>query len=439
MFSKVDHVIEFRFPYTLANIMLRAGKEMGISADDKTVLHQEIYDCLERLSKTCIVDPEPEEKNTNKKAPQYLTQYQLLLDSAFDNGIINKSNKYDLNNLATRNTIFSDTRFKALEKRVDAIQEEVKINQQNIQTLSDNMTQLQDALKKKARRNAFFGVAKIAFIFFGGAIVDMLSSIVDYSDVTQLASVVLRITPKAFNDLASKGARAITDAMDSQTTQAITEAGCEPNEFINTIVDASQQLKIKKATGIPLLSTPVTPPPLPITPMPAAPTGQHPSATPETKQRRYPHPLQSQKSAPMLLSPTFEKSTTPSVTPTSLASIPENKQDSKPLKMKPTYPSKHTLYNSKNDSGSDTDEDKYPIHSAIKSGMGTEIIAALLRTGEDINQKNEERFSPVKLAAKVGNLELVEFLFSKGAAGNKLKYIALAQTNESHTPSPAPQ
>lgn len=78
----------------------------------------------------------------------------------------------------------------------------------------------------------------------------------------------------------------------------------------------------------------------------------------------------------------------------------------------------------------DDSDDPFPIHTAIRQNLGDEIIDELLKMKIDINEKDTAGKSPVRLAAELGNISKVHYLFAQGATGNKLKCIQLAKANQ---------
>ncbi|PCI36007.1 MAG: hypothetical protein COB50_05195 [Thiotrichales bacterium] len=251
MFSKTVNMECFPFPYTLACIAVR------LDPSCKGTVRAMVYKNLETLTACCVV-PEDESKKDDHVGSRYISHYKQLLASTERNGMITESQKFYLEDIAKINRIFSDRRFKVLEREVKGIQEQVTTNTKNIGSLNKSLNHLKTALKKKAKREVYFGIIKTALALVGGQILGSMTAICDLSDLSEVASVVCTCSSKEADTWIAKGVECLSNNMDEVAETMIEKAGYTPEEFVDTWVNThtflekaptANKVKKKEVTG----------------------------------------------------------------------------------------------------------------------------------------------------------------------------------------------
>lgn len=240
MFVKVKNVEEFKLPYTLTNIALRQNPE------HKAALQQGVYQCLEKLTATCIVAPAPDadQKDSSKKGSLYIAQYKLALDSALKKGFISKAQQYYLDNQAEDNKTFSDERFTLLEQDVQALKKRVELTEHNVSILAENLNALKESLRQKSRRSTALSFAKIGIGFIAGPLVGFVSHIFDLSDISEMGAALLKMDVKEWDQLVAMGADKVKENMDSIVESAVQKMGYDPEELFDVWVKASLTIEV---------------------------------------------------------------------------------------------------------------------------------------------------------------------------------------------------
>ncbi len=249
MFSKVENVITFKLVYSLANILKQLNP--AFHGELQAVVHSG----LETLAFKGFVMKSGESGQDAKTGAKHISAFKLLLDSAEEEGFIDKGEKYYLDNLAEDNKTFSDTRFVTLEKQVAQMQqqlknlsEQVQQNQEDIVEVAKGLDNLKKALKKKSQRDAYMGVIKFALTFVGGNIMDVFTGIADFSSLNELGSGVLKVSglkssAKEFGALLENGSSALQKSITPEAAEALRSTGIPPEEFSQIFVEAHTLLK----------------------------------------------------------------------------------------------------------------------------------------------------------------------------------------------------
>lgn len=428
MLTKVNHIDEFRFAYTLVSIQLQQVPA------HKDPLYGDIYKCLERLSETCVVGPSKDSKESSKQGADYIARYKLILETLCSNQIITHHQELALGDLAARNMVFSDRRFKEVEEQVQALKHQVELQQKNIELIAQDLNQLKQSLKAKADREFIFGVAKVATLFLANGLVDLLASALNMSDIAKTGAALLKINVKEWKHLVKQGAGVVKEHMtETGADLALRKAGFNPDDLVDIWVESSVQLQIAPVSSVNSSSSSSS------------------SSSPSLDQ------IATMRATlkPITVASTSFTTSSPPQKPESKR--PGNIAQNFATVKSPIISQPATLQRQLSES------DLYPIHSAIKKNISIKIITYILNTGSDINAKNsigktpltlavEQKNleivklllsksaningrdgngkSPVEIAAEQGSLDIVEFLFSQNAEGNRLHLIEQAVQNQ---------
>jgi ankyrin repeat protein/polyhydroxyalkanoate synthesis regulator phasin len=234
MFHAAADLYTFRLPYTVANLFRE------LHPREKKTIDALIYTELKQLAEQAMVSSE------------CVALFKLILRSAQHRGIIERSQKYVLDNVAEKAAIFSDERFQAMKTNIQHLQQDVGHLQQNVQTLAGEFNHLKSALKRKAQRDIIFGIAKVALAFVGSQAIDLLAGIADFSDLAEVGSVMFDTPVEAVEEGLISGQKMLLN----QVIETVVEkAGLHPDHFIEVW---SQTALTLKGSTVPFSS--LTPP-----------------------------------------------------------------------------------------------------------------------------------------------------------------------------------
>jgi WD40 repeat protein len=398
MLTKVNHIDEFRFAYTLINIQLQQVPA------HKDPLYGDIYKCLERLSETCLVGPSKDSKESSKQGANYIARYKGILKALRRAHIITEHEQDTLDNLAERNMVFSDHRFKELEGQVHVLKHQVELQQKNLELVAQDLNQLKKSLKAKADREFYFGIVKIGLLFMANGVIDLVAAHLNISNIAETGAALLKVDVKTLTKAAEQGKEAVKQLMDPATEAVVVKAGFNPDDLVDIWVESSVHLQVAPVSSSVSSSSSISS------------SLNHPTSVHVT-------PKPAVIDTGVIAAPTLSSSSSPSLSPKPDAKLPFNIAQSFASVSSP-------MMSSAAGGRRGSESDLYPIHSAINKNLDIETIGDLLDTGADINAKSAAGKTPVELAAEKGNLDMVKFLFSKGAAGNRLHLVQQAKQNQ---------
>jgi hypothetical protein len=395
MLTKVNHIDEFRFAYTLISIQLQQVPA------HKDPLYGDIYKCLERLSETCLVGPS---KESSKQGADYIARYKGVLKALRRAHILTEHQQDMLDNLAERNMVFSDHRFKELEGQVHVLKHQVELQQKNLELVAQDLNQLKKSLKAKADREFYFGIVKIGLLFMANGVIDLVAAHLNISNIAETGAALLKVDVKTLTKAAEQGKEAVKQLMDPATEAVVVKAGFNPDDLVDIWVESSVHLQVAPVSSSVSSSSSISS------------SLNHPTSVHVT-------PKPAVIDTGVIAAPTLSSSSSPSLSPKPDAKLPFNIAQSFASVSSP-------MMSSAAGGRRGSESDLYPIHSAINKNLDIETIGDLLDTGADINAKSAAGKTPVELAAEKGNLDMVKFLFSKGAAGNRLHLVQQAKQNQ---------
>lgn len=225
MFKNTKNVVEFKFPYTLANI-LKTNKP-----DFANKINEAIINSLEDLATNHIKGPE-----------FYAIFVDIILASVMNHGIITSLEKTKLAKKANNTEIFNSPEFQELKEKVSIIEAQVKRNTQNIYLLSQSMdklaqhvSQLQRAFKKKAEMECYFGIASVALSLVGGQVFDLvLAHVADLSSGIEVGAALLEL-PLNMPEKEIMATLTHYESAITHTTiaQGLRLAGLDPDKFLD--------------------------------------------------------------------------------------------------------------------------------------------------------------------------------------------------------------
>lgn len=227
MFGKVVSLFDFKFPYTLANIL---RKEETANKKEIDII---IYQALEELARNHIVDS------------KCVAAFKLLLDSAHSKGIINTGQKYLLDNEAEDKKTFSDPRFKLMQRHINILEKNIKVVGNELQLLKEA---LQQKAVKNVIRQMLIGAVKVGLAFVGGEVIgNILQNVWDFSNLAELGAVVLNKPEKEIEALFKLGKQLVVAnkkaIMSAAADQTITRIGFNPDEFFDAWVETNFALQ----------------------------------------------------------------------------------------------------------------------------------------------------------------------------------------------------
>lgn len=250
MFAMVKNLDQFKLPYTLANIKLRQyAKDKEANRTKEEAIKKSVYQCLEGLITICIV-----KHNEKKEDEQFIKQYREALDDAFSKKFINKEQKRNLKEKALeekiKESVFNDKRFTALQREVQALKGEVislkgrvGIVEDNVTVLAKDLNNLKKALEVKEKRQLASAIAKAAVGFLASPIVDLVTNVFDFSDISKLGITVLKIKEDEWRSLVAKGADTVKGKIEDTVVKgALKKMDCDPDELIDLWVKATINL-----------------------------------------------------------------------------------------------------------------------------------------------------------------------------------------------------
>jgi len=277
MFGNVCHVVDIKFPYTLLNMGMKAN---SFTSAQREYLKAIFIETLSHVAKLAVVDT------------QCLVTFKLVLKSALRKKLITYPQYLELDHEAEKCGTFADGRFKELRQQlidvqtqlqaqindicvkvadvkrevgeikravshlkievgqvkhevshlkaeVGQVKRDVGVLKENVHTLATDLNQLKTALRKKAERDVYFGVAKMALSFIGSGVVDLVQGACDLSDFEELSSTVFKLDPETKAFLAGKGENLHEFfkehremILDRFNEAAAKKLGLNPDEFI---------------------------------------------------------------------------------------------------------------------------------------------------------------------------------------------------------------
>lgn len=222
MFKQVYDLYTFRFPYTLTSIYRKMNPHEQQKVDDLIIINLKL-----QAEKVTI-------------SSEYVAIYKLILRSAFNKGIIDRKLKYELDNIAESAKIFSDKRFVELFNKVEQLQKRVDIVERNVQIIATSINNLKAAMRRKAKRDMLFGIAKIALAFIGSQAVDFIAGITDFSDMAEMSVEIFGHSISEIGQAILENKRII---LSVATEQVLKRAGLDPADYLKTWYEMSLMLQ----------------------------------------------------------------------------------------------------------------------------------------------------------------------------------------------------
>jgi len=231
---RITSIIDFRFFYTLANILRRE-----LSADDIKAIDVVIIDVLRSLALNKITTP--------KLCSIYKT---VILASAHRKGIIDRILRGELSCIADNTQLLNDSRYQELVARVSSLEEKVQqlefdvqenkariefnrkcieVNRQNLNRVAQSLTDFKKAYATSKKRQMFCSVARFALGFVGCHVFDIIASAVDLSDAIEVGGSLINDTAETFQQIILDNKKAIVGA----AADKITGAGFRPTELMD--------------------------------------------------------------------------------------------------------------------------------------------------------------------------------------------------------------
>lgn len=234
MFQQANDVCMFRFPYTLAIIFRQEAPQLIEKIDTLIVRY------LRELAQTYIKGPRV-----------YSIFVKVILKSATKRGIIDKITEGELAKIADNTETLSDQRFAELLHKVDTLQKRVENLEHNIQTLAKEFNGLKEALKRKSKRDAIFGFAKMVLSLVGIQAVDMIAGIADFTDLSSISDVMFGLPIEEIG----QGLLANNKMIIKEVTGTLLKkAGLDPNDYLKVWYESHLLLETAPAhpTVIPI-------------------------------------------------------------------------------------------------------------------------------------------------------------------------------------------
>jgi WD40 repeat protein len=241
MFERVDNVVDFKLPYTLACIGVVGDLENETGLGNELITEVKIG--LELLADRCMFNN------------QCIAIYEAILCSARDKKFISQMEFYALESKAQTNSTLNDPRFQRVLAITQHLQAQVDANRENIQRLGDDLSQLKKALEAKAKRDMLVGIASSVFAFFGGQLLSSLSSLVDLSNFYELGSSLFKCDISVFMQYCAQGMAALQNNMKPATQIAIEKMVCNPEALLKLWTQENLLLQPTPVAPIPYLGT----------------------------------------------------------------------------------------------------------------------------------------------------------------------------------------
>ncbi len=200
LFMHTSRMSCLRFPFTLASV---AAREFAIDSVEHKQFSEVVYRALSMSARRHLPSarsslPEEERKKELERLQRY---FRRFTEAAVKQDLISAEDKEQLDSELLVERVMKDSRFCRLQDQVERLQNAAIISQRNIQALFASLNSLRAGMVKKAKRNFFFGLAKVALGYFGGRLVEMLQNVVDLSDMVEIAKCILPAElPKPIED-----------------------------------------------------------------------------------------------------------------------------------------------------------------------------------------------------------------------------------------------
>ncbi len=195
-----------RYPYTLASVKFKKAK----TSEERKIIQRMVYAALEMAIG----------RHFNVEKPWLATRlkkfYWKMLASAQRTGIITSTDDRMLAERLTHHAIIHDPSILTMKEQIAHLQRAVAVNRGNITRVARAVTSLKDAMVLQKKRQLVFGAAKLALTYFGGKLVEIIQSVVDFSDVMELAEVILDSSPEIVSELAAYGEEQLQEAISDK-------------------------------------------------------------------------------------------------------------------------------------------------------------------------------------------------------------------------------
>jgi WD40 repeat protein len=225
MLKSVTNLEEFKLVYTLVKAVLMEKEYY------KDPLHKHVHNSLKELAINSGVS-EDEIKSSN-----FIGSYEVALTTAMKDGMIKDTQRGSLAFLAQKNRLFNSIEFKKIQNEIKFLRDSVNLLHENFKNLADSITALKKALASQSKRNVAFSVIKVALMFFGDQLIEMVQNVFDLADFSKIAPIIFKGKIKTFLET---NVKAIAKAsLDPLIEEGIKKAGLDPDKFLNEWIDTA--------------------------------------------------------------------------------------------------------------------------------------------------------------------------------------------------------
>lgn len=225
IFKEVCCIADFRWPYTLLNIMLAPNAQIPLESKQRELLIKAMANTLTWVAKHAVLDSDG------------VAAFKGLLRSLKRSLLLSQLELDKLDNEAEVSRVFADARFLDLKRQIHEIQNQLKIivgeikeAQVQIQALRGDIQKLGQAMKHKADRSMAFGIMKTALsLCMAAGLAQVIEVIWDYSDIIEVGASIFTVDKDKFQSLLEAGKE---EFIDYGSTKLVNRVGCDPDQFI---------------------------------------------------------------------------------------------------------------------------------------------------------------------------------------------------------------